>query len=293
MMTIMGASGRVGGQLAQRLLAAGQPVRGLGRSPARLAMLAAAGADVMAGDASDADYLAEAFRGADAVFTMMPFDPAAADFHDHQRRHGEAIARALRASGVRRVVALSSIGAELAQDNGPVAALHRQEARLQAIVGLDLLLLRPGSFFENLDQAPAMSREQGVLADAYAPEVPVPMVATADVAQVAAEALLRRDWHGTAVREVLGPRELSHAELARIIGECIGNPGLSYIQVAYGAWRDVLIASGVAPAVAPILVELARSINERRVRPARAGGRVIRTSTRFEDHVAGLLRRAA
>jgi uncharacterized protein YbjT (DUF2867 family) len=244
----------------------------------------------MPGDATDAGFLAEAFRGTDAVYTMMPFDPAAADFHDHQRRHGEAIAQALRASAVRRVVALSSIGAELSHGNGPVASLHQQEQRLLSIRGIDLLLLRPGAFFENLDEAPAMIQAQGVLADAYAPDVPVPMVATAEVAQVAAEALLRRDWSGPTVRQVLGPREVSHVEVARIIGERIGRRDLQYVQMDYGTWTDVLIASGVSPAVAPILTELVRSINEGRVKPAGSAVTSIRTTLRLEDHVAQLLR---
>ena len=293
MITIMGATGRIGGQLAHRLLAAGGPVRALGRSAARLATLGAAGAQTVPGDASDPRHLANAFRGAEAVFTMLPFDPATTDFHDHQRRHGEAIAQAIRESGVRRVVALSSIGAELAHGNGPVAALHQQEQRLLAVGGLDLLLLRPGSFFENLDQAPAMIRAHGVLADAYAPDARVPMVATADVAQVAAEALLRRDWRGTRMREVLGPREVSHAEVAQIIGARLGNPDLQYVRMDEGAWIEVLVASGVSPAVAPILTELARAINEGRVRPLEPDQPTNRMATRLEDYVAGLIPAAA
>jgi uncharacterized protein YbjT (DUF2867 family) len=115
------------------------------------------------------------------------------------------------------------------------------------------------------------------------------MVATAEVAQVAAEALLRRDWTGSTVRQVLGPREISHVEVARIIGERIGRPGLQYVQMAYGTWIEVLVASGVSPAVAPILAELARSINEGRVKPAGGDVTSIRTTLRLEDHVAQLL----
>ena len=288
MITIIGATGRVGGQVARHLLRAGAPVRALGRSAERLATLAAAGADVVPGDVADPGFLAHALRGADAVFAMMPFDPTAPDFRRHQSRHGEAIVQAVRASGVRRVVALSSVGADLAGGNGPVAALHAQEGRLRLVDGIDLALLRPAAFFENFEPAPAMIRGQGVLADAYAPEVPVPMVATADVARVAAEALLDRDWQGTVVRELLGPREIAYAEAARIIGARLGRPEVPYVQVGYAEWAGMLVTTGMSPSAAAALADLARAINEARVKPAAGGDPSGRMPSRFEDYVAGL-----
>jgi uncharacterized protein YbjT (DUF2867 family) len=125
MITVMGATGHVGRQIAQRLLATGEPVRVIGRNQAALAELADAGAQVAAGDAADAEFLAEAFRGSDAVHTLLPYPQWAPDFRAEQARLGEAILAAVRASGVPRVVALSSLGADLPSGTGFIAAgLH-------------------------------------------------------------------------------------------------------------------------------------------------------------------------
>ena len=158
MFTIMGATGRVGGQIAARLLRAGEPVRAVGRSKEKLAGLAAAGAEVKVGDAGNASFLADAFRGSEGIFTMMPYDLAAPDFHAQQRSYGEAIAQAVRDSGVHHVVALSSVGAELAAGNGPIACLHDQERRLGAIDGVHLLFLRAAYFFESRASSPMPTR---------------------------------------------------------------------------------------------------------------------------------------
>lgn len=59
------------------------------------------------------------------------------------------------------------------------------------------------------------------------------MIATRDIADVAARALRQRDWRGVVVRELLGERDLTFAEATRIIGARIGKPDLSYVQFPY------------------------------------------------------------
>ena len=100
MITVMGATGNTGRKITELLLEAGEEVRALGRSPEKLAELEALGAETVAGDVRDADYLARAFAGADAVYTLTAFDPTLPDYHADQDRRGEAIAAAIRESGV-------------------------------------------------------------------------------------------------------------------------------------------------------------------------------------------------
>jgi len=69
MILIIGASGRLGGIVARRLLADGQPVRALSRTPAKLAALSSAGAEVLAGDLRDPDSLRRACEGVEAIFS--------------------------------------------------------------------------------------------------------------------------------------------------------------------------------------------------------------------------------
>lgn len=288
LLTIMGATGHTGGKIARRLLAAGARVRAIGRNPDKLAALASAGAEVLAGDSRDPAFLAQAFRGADAAYTLLATDRQAPDYAARQDEEGEVIAAALRASGVRRVVALSSLGADVPEGTGVIAGLHRQEQRLQKIAGIDLLMLRPVSFFENFHDSLGTINEAGMLADTVAPELAVPMIAADDIAAVAAEALHARDWTGIAVRELLGQRDISHREVARLVGQAIGQPGLPYVQLSETEMGEALVGAGLSPSFVALYLEMTRAFNEERIAPREGRAAANTTPTPFEAFVPEL-----
>jgi uncharacterized protein YbjT (DUF2867 family) len=288
MITVMGATGHTGMGITRRLLDAGQAVRALGRSKEKLSELARAGAEAVAGDAADPAFLTRAFRGADAVYTLVPPDPVGPDYRASQDRHGEAIVRAVRESGVPFVVALSSVGADLPAGNGPIAGLHAQEQRLRTLPGTHVLLLRPGSFFENFYMSLPVIKHQGVLADAVAPETAIPMIATRDIADAAARALVARDWKGVVVRELLGPRDLTHPEIARVLGARIGRPDLPYVQLPEADMVGAMTQAGLSESFARLYVEMTRAFNEGRVRSVEGRTAANTTATRFEDFAGEL-----
>ena len=289
MIAVMGATGNTGRKITELLLEAGEEVRALGRSPERLAELEALGAEALAGDVRDADYLTRAFAGADAAYTLTAFDPTLSDYHADQDRRGEAIAAAIRESGVRHVVMLSAIGAELASGNGFIASLHRQEQRLRAIDGFSLLILRPGAFYESFYAALETIRHEGVLADSVAPDAKVPMIATADIAAVAVGALRERGWSGAAIRELMGPRDLTYAEAAAAIGAAIGRPDLPYVQLPDETLVSILTeTAGFSPDFAAVFVEFNQALSEGRLQSLEGRNENNTTPTGFEAFAAEL-----
>jgi uncharacterized protein YbjT (DUF2867 family) len=290
MITVMGASGRVGGRIAELMIESGERVRALGRSVEKLAGVASKGATVLTGDAGDAPFLTEALRGTDAAFTLLPEDVHAADLRRQQDVHGEAIATAIRGSGLRHVVFLSSVGADVAEGTGPIAGLHAQEERLRRLSGVHVLILRSAYFFENFFSSLGLVKQQGINGGPIAPDLPFPMIATRDIADVAARALRQRDWRGVVVRELLGERDLTFAEATRIIGTKIGKPDLSYVQFAYPDFIASLVRMGISPNVAGLYAEMARAVNEGRVK-SREGRRPENTTpTAFEAFADALAR---
>lgn len=295
MITVMGATGNTGRQITEGLLAAGVPVRVLGRDERKLASLAAIGAEVRAGNTSDPNFLADAFRGADAVYTLLPTDRRSPDYRGRQREEGEAIVHAIQASGVRHVVALSSLGTDRPSGTGLILGLREQEARLRAIDGIDLLLLRPVSFFENFYDSLETIRHEGVIVDSVEAALAIPMVATRDVAAVAVEALSRLDWSEVAVHEMIGPQDLSYREATRIIGERIGLPELQYVQLPYADMVDALVQAGLSGSFARQYVEMTRAFNEAIVQPMNGRTPENTTPTPFEafaDDLAAAYRAA-
>jgi uncharacterized protein YbjT (DUF2867 family) len=287
MITVMGATGHTGKKITEALLKAGEKVRALARSESKLAELNSYGAEVFAGDATEAGFLSKAFRGSNAVYTLLPTDPRSPDYRAEQDRQGEAIVKAIRESAVRFVVALSSVGADLSEGNGVIAGLHAQEERLKQLNDVNVLLLRPVSFFENFYGSLELIKQDGINADSVAADLAVPMIATQDIADVATRALMDRDWKGVVVRELLGPRELSYAEATSILGRRIGKPDLRYVQLSYDDEVNALVQVGFSKSCALLYVEMTRAFNEGTVKP---GARTPEntTPTRFEDFVGEL-----
>jgi uncharacterized protein YbjT (DUF2867 family) len=279
----MGATGHTGKKITETLFDAGEKVRALGRSESKLAELKSAGAEVLTGEATDSAFLAEAFRGADAVYTLLPTDPTSSDYRAEQDRQGEAIVQAIRESGVRHVVALSSLGADLREGTGVIAGLHAQEERLKRLKGTNVLLLRPVSFFENFYGAIGLIKQEGIIGDCVASDLAIPMIATRDIADVAAQALNARGWQGVVVRELLGQRDLSYREATRILGERIGRPDLQYVQFSYADEAQTLVQVGLSESFAHLYVEMTHAFNEEKLKPREGRTSENTTPTRFED----------
>ena len=69
---ITGGAGDISAPLVKNLLAAGKQVTVIGRNAENLKELIQAGATAAIGSVEDADFVANAFKNADAVYTMIP-----------------------------------------------------------------------------------------------------------------------------------------------------------------------------------------------------------------------------
>jgi uncharacterized protein YbjT (DUF2867 family) len=261
MYVVMGASGNTGHVVASTLLTRGQQVRVIGRNSAHLQPLASKGAEPFIADVSDASALTKAFQGADSAYVMIPPNITSKDPIGYANRVSDAIAAAVKTSGTQNVVALSSIGAELPRNNGPVIGLHNLEQKLNQISSANVLYLRAGYFMENtLPQANAI-RQMGSAAGPLRSDLKVSMIATRDIGAAAADVLLHPTTRGKQTHELLGERDLSYNEVASIIGKAIGKPDLKYIQLPDDQFRGILVQMGMSEAMAILLLEMTQALN--------------------------------
>lgn len=266
MISVMGATGNTGKVTAERLLAAGKMVRVIGRSAERLQPLVDRGAGAAVGDATDIPFLTSAFDGADAVYVMVPPDYAHPDPRKYYNRFGETIVEALRRSNVKRLVFLSSLGGELPGGTGPIKGLHDLEERFRDLK-LDLLILRPGAFYENFYGSLGLIKQLGWNGGAIEPDAPFSMTATADIGAAAADELVRDAFKGVSVREVLGPRDYTMSETTRIFGAMIGKPDLKYVRFPDADFVKGLLTMGFSKGLADAFVEMAHALSAGKIRP--------------------------
>jgi len=256
MYVLMGANGNITSRAVRALLQQGRPVRVIGRSAAALAPLRQLGAEAAVGDAQERSFLTRAFEGATGVYVMIPTDYSAPDMRRSQTQFVTAIATAIARSGVRRVINLSSVGAELPSGTGPIAGLHDQEQRLNALAGLDLLHLRPGYFMENHLHAAAAIAALGVYPSLERSDVSVPMVATPDIAAVVARELTEPTTRG--VLHLHAPRHYTFQQAATVLGNAIGRPGLLHVRSEPAQARVAMLEAGFSRDAVEQMAQMAR-----------------------------------
>jgi uncharacterized protein YbjT (DUF2867 family) len=254
---ILGASGNTGSIIANSLLSRGEKVRVIGRDAARLQGFVRQGAEAFTANLSDAAALTKAFSGARAAYLMLPPVKSRED----QERESDAIAKAVKESGVRYAVNLSSYGAHVPEGTGPVAGLHSAEQKLNAVDGLNVLHLRAAYFMENNLTALGMIHQMGLFGHALLPDLKLPQIATRDVSEYATQRLLDLDFSGKQTRELLGERDLSMMEITAVIARGIGKPDLRYVQLPYGQVEQALRQMGISPKSVGLYIEMFKAIN--------------------------------
>jgi NAD(P)H dehydrogenase (quinone) len=222
MYAITGITGQVGGALARTLLGSHQSVRAVVRDADKARAWTADGCELAVAEMGDAVSLTAAFKDCEGVFILPPseFDPAPG--FPEARAVIAAVKTALESARPRRVVCLSTIGAQATQLN-----LLTQRTLMEQALGtlpMPITFLRPGWFMENAAWDVAPARDNGVILSFLQPlDKRVPMVATADVGRVAAE-LLQQSWDGRRVVELEGPRRVTPNDLAAAFAKIFGRP---------------------------------------------------------------------
>lgn len=281
MFVIMGATGQAGGALLQvlkqRQAIPQATVRAIARDPARAAHL---GVEVVRGEASDSASLATAFTGAEAAFVMLVPPPLATDVLAESRAIARAIAAAVRAARVPHVVALSSVGAQLATGNGIVQALHDFEVAL-AGAAPSIVFLRPGYFMENW--APMLPAAQaGVLPSAQQPlDARNEIVSAHDVGRTAAD-LLFEPRPGMRIVNLAGPAQYSPVDAAAILSKLLGKT-VSAVPSSREETIAGLVAAGMGADYAAKLADLDDAANEGRMGFAPGSGEVRRGTVTLEQ----------
>jgi len=295
MFVVTGATSNTGNAVANSLLDRGAPVRVIGRSLERLQPLVTRGAEPVIAEPSDGAALARAFDGATAVYAMLQpgVDPASSDFPAYQRAVIDAITSALAGTRVRRAVALSGWGANYEKVSNPLEGLRVLEARLRGIDRLRTLVLRPGWFMEN---ALAFIRDiarTGAALGQLRGDLALPMIATADIGAVAADALVRGEFGEHGQRELEGPEPLSLDRAAAIVGELTGRPDARYSRISAEEARSRLLSSGFSAHMADAVVQMTDDVNQGRIRMVQPREARIITPTHFRSFAEAVLGKPA
>ncbi|MGW6916719.1 NAD(P)H-binding protein [Kitasatospora sp. NPDC054939] len=211
MIVVTGATGNIGRSLVPLLTDAGREVVAVSRRPQLDGL--PAGARHAQADLGEAAGLRSVLDGADALFLLL-----GGELNGRGEEPG-VLLDAVADAGVKRVVLVSSQVSATRPDARSHDRLRAFEAAVRAS-GIAHTVLRPGGFASNAFAWAESVRAQRTVFAPFA-DVALPVVDPADLAEVAAAALLG-DGHAGLTYELTGPEAISPRRQAAVIAQALG-----------------------------------------------------------------------
>lgn len=264
---LTGSLGYIGRPLTQKLVKKGHSVTVISSNPEREKEIESLGAKPAIGNMDDADFLTTSFSGSDAVYCMIALEINFTDPENNASKLTEKAKifannyfEAIIKSGVKRVIYLSSIGADMKQGNGLIAIHHNAEnilKKLPSEVGISFI--RPAGFYKGLFNYIPAIKHNGFISANYGGDDIVVWVSNLDIADAIVEEL-ESDTTDRKVRYVAS-EEIGCNELASILGTAIGKPDLKWEFISDEQQLNALISFGMQESFAQNFTEMNASIH--------------------------------
>jgi uncharacterized protein YbjT (DUF2867 family) len=277
---LTGSLGNVTKPLIKELLQKGHTVTVISSKPEKQQHIELLGATAAIGTIEDAAFLTATFTGSEAVYCMLPpfdyLDPNLDVMAATSRQIGN-YCEAILASGVKKVVHLSSIGAHTDQGNGMLAFHHLAESIFKKLPS-DIVIkhARPVGFYTNLYHFKSLIKgngftgffltlrfsglwslitgKTGIIAANYGADDCLPWVSPLDIAAAVAEELttpfVERKFR------YIASEELSCNEIAKIVGTAIGKPYLKWALMSDKNMSNGFKMFGMSEPTAKLLVDM-------------------------------------
>lgn len=261
---ITGSLGNIGKPLTTALVQKGHSVTVISSKADRQKDIEALGAKAAIGTMNEVAFLTETFKGADVVYLMEAWEgigsifDKAVDFIAGFHLIGNNYKQAIEASGVKKIVHLSSVGAHSKEGYGTLSAHYDVESILKQLPDdVSIKFMRPVGFYTNLFRSMQNIKEKGAIISNYGGDKKEPWVSPIDIASAIVEEM-ELPFEGRKVRYIASD-EASPNEVAKILGEAIGNPDLKWIEITDEQMLDGMLSMGVNPKIAKGMVEMQAS----------------------------------
>ncbi|UOB17128.1 NmrA family NAD(P)-binding protein [Abyssalbus ytuae] len=262
---ITGSLGNISKPLTQELVQKGHLVTVISSKTERQKDIEALGAKAAIGTMENVNFLTTAYKGADVVYAMEALAYGAffdknLDFIAANTRIGNCHKQAIQQSGVKQVIHLSSIGAHTNKGVGILEFHYNVENILRELPNdVSIKFMRPVGFYYNMFQFIESIKNQGAIVSNYGGDEKEPWVSPKDIAATIAEEI-EKPFEGRTVRYIASD-EVSPNEVAEILGEAIGKPGLKWQVVTSEQLLKGMESAGMNLQTAKGFVEM----NEARV----------------------------
>jgi uncharacterized protein YbjT (DUF2867 family) len=247
---ITGSLGNISKPLTQQLIKAGHEVTVITSKEANRAAVESLGAKAAVGSVEDAAFISATFKGADAVYLMIPPNWAVTNWLAYQQKVADNYVAAIIENDSKHVVELSSIGAHLRKGAGPIDGLGYLEEQLGDLKDTHVKFLRPSYFFYNLLSMIPLIKGMNIMGSNFGDtDEKLVLVHTNDIVDAAFEELNSLSFTGHTVRYIASD-ERKPQEIAAVLSDAIGKPGIPWVTFSDEQSLQGMTGAGLSNAIA-------------------------------------------
>ncbi|WP_326981012.1 NAD(P)H-binding protein [Chryseobacterium sp. MYb264] len=255
---ITGSLGNVAKPLAQQLIAEGHDITIISSDDAKKVEIENLGAKAAIGSITDVNFLVNTFQDADAAFLMTPPNMGGTNIVENTINAGKNYAEAIKQTGVKKIVMLSSIGVESPVENGPIKGLHFIEKFYNELENISVTFLRAGYFYINFFNDIPLVKNAGIIGANFPATATVPLVHPTDIAKAAAKELIN-NAEGKNVKYIVSDVRPA-SDFATVFGSAISKPELPWIEFKDEDSLNGMLQAGVPQEMAELYTEMGRGI---------------------------------
>jgi len=265
---VTGSLGNISQPLTATLITQGHQVTVISSDSKKQTAIEALGAAAAIGSIADINFLTNTFKGADAVYAMIPLSFTEPDPGAYMHQMAQNYAEALKEAGINRIVVMSGWAADLVKGENVEHVFDDLDA--------SITIMRPSSFYTNFYQSmdlikgkgfigkfltlrysglwALLTGKTGLLMGNYGGDDRIVFVSPKDIADAVAEELLLQPQVKT-IRYV-GSEEMACNEAAKIIGSAVGKPWLKWVLLSDKEMLQGLKMAKLPEKLAETLVEM-------------------------------------
>ncbi|MET3758151.1 uncharacterized protein YbjT (DUF2867 family) [Rhizobium binae] len=195
----------------------------------------------------DVTSLRTVFRRGKRAFLLNPNADIASDTDREERETVRCLLEAIEGSGLEKVVAQSTMGAQPGEQCGDLNVLYELEVGLRN-QPIPASVIRAAYYYSNWDTMAGSVTKDGVLSTMLPADLALPMVAPEDLGRVAAR-LLQEPIEQIAIYAVEGPERYSPNDVAAAFAATLGRT-VRVEVIPREAWEDAYRRSGFSDAAA-------------------------------------------
>lgn len=279
---ITGSLGHISKPVVEALVNANHDVTVISSRSENTTAIQALGATALIGSVEDRNFITNAFKGADAVYLMIPPKWNAKDWLAEQKVIADNYTAAVEHNHVKNVVVLSSVGAHMGSGAGPVDGLAYLESKINELHNVNAIYLRPSYFYYNLFSMIPLIKNAGIMGTNQPAGNTMVLTHPADIASVVTNKLLALDFTGKQI-EYIGSDERTWADINQTLTKAINKENIPWVEFSDEQSFEGMINAGLPETIAKGYTQMGAALRSGEMQADYFKNKPVPGKTKLED----------